>query len=77
MARTEGQSDFVFRPHPGEAPLAGPIDEASGPVELPRVKVLAPEASAFATKWMLRITLLMLLALALLCAIGPHLPSGG
>jgi hypothetical protein len=77
MARTEAQSDFVFRPAPVEEPLEGPIGDGTGPVELPRVKLRSSEASAFSTKWVLRLTFLMLLLLALLCAIGPHIPSGG
>ncbi len=76
MARTEAQSDFVFRPRVEQAP-AGPIDDGTGPVELPPAPRLSSEASATSTKWMLRITFLMLLALALLCTIGPHIPSGG
>ena len=35
-----------------------------------------PRASARATRWVLRITFLLLGLLALLLAIGPHIPSG-
>lgn len=33
-------------------------------------------ASELATRWVIRLALLLLAALALLCAIGPHIPSG-
>lgn len=73
MARTEGQSDFVFRPHPVE-PLDSAVGGEAG--ELPRAVMRTSEASEVSTKWMLRITFVMLLAFALLCAIGPHIPAG-
>jgi hypothetical protein len=70
MPRSSAQSDFsVSRPAEIELP------EAAGPVSLP----MAPsssEAGALATRWVLRATVLLLLALAVLCAVGPHLPSG-
>ncbi len=47
-------------------------------VELPeaRVEDTSGQASEGATKWMLRLTMFMLLVLALLLVIGPHIPSG-
>lgn len=35
-----------------------------------------PAASEAATKWVLRLTVVMLVLLALLLLIGPHIPSG-
>jgi hypothetical protein len=61
MARSSEQSDFTFDSPP-------PDDAAT---------TEAKSGSVFASKWLLRITLIMLVALALLCAIGPHIPAGG
>ena len=74
MARSEAQSDFsVSRPQvPAEAEIILPA--AAQPVSLAEAE--AGLAGAVATRWMMRITLLMLLALAVLCAVGPHIPSG-
>ncbi len=44
------------------------------PVALPAVD--RSEASAFATRWILRLTVAVLAALAVLCAVGPHIPAG-
>jgi len=71
MARSQAQSDFSVT-RPAEVLLP----PSAMPVALPRA-VAATEASEFATRWMLRLTLLMLAALAALCAIGPHIPAGG
>ena len=47
------------------------------PVALPRaIAATGTEASEFATRWILRLTLLMLALLAVLCAVGPHIPAG-
>jgi len=56
-----------------------PITEASGVVELPRLPraiVRTNEAGTRSTKWVMTATWLMLAILALICAIGPHIPSG-
>jgi len=37
---------------------------------------VSSEASAFATRWVMRLTVLLLVALAVLCVVGPHIPSG-
>jgi hypothetical protein len=71
MARSEAQSDFsVSRPVPAEVDLPA----VTRPVALPAVA--AGQAGELVTRWILRITLVMLLALAVLCAVGPHIPSG-
>lgn len=62
---------------PPEADLpAGPIGEATGPVELPRAVVRTTFASDRATRLVMAFTFIVLAALALLTMIGPHIPSG-
>ena len=69
MARSQAQSDFsVYRRPEIELPAV------AGPVTLPDAQ--GGQAGALATRWMMRLTLVLLLALAALCAVGPHLPSG-
>lgn len=51
-------------------PAAAAVVELSGETEL------AGQASELATRWILRLTVLMLAAFAVLCAIGPHIPAG-
>ena len=46
------------------------------PVALPRAQLISSEASELATRWVLRATMLVLFALAVLCMVGPHIPSG-
>jgi hypothetical protein len=69
MARSQAQSS-VTRSAEIRLPPSGT------PVALPRARA-ATEASEFATQWILRLTLVMLAALAALCAVGPHIPAGG
>jgi hypothetical protein len=38
--------------------------------------VRTPFAGEVATRWVMRLALFALLVLALVCAIGPHIPSG-
>jgi hypothetical protein len=53
-------------------------------VELPASAALialpgAPDSNAageLATRWVLRIAMVLLAALVVLCAVGPHIPSG-
>jgi hypothetical protein len=74
MPRSEAQSDFaVVRP---PAPVVIELPEIAGAVSLPRAQVRTTEAGAFATRWVMRATLLLLLALIVLCMIGPHIPAG-
>lgn len=56
--------------------LDGPIGDATGPVELPRVRLRTTEASARATRLVMMFTFVVLAALALLTMIGPHVPAG-
>lgn len=68
MPRSQAQSDFsVSRPVAAELPVGAAL------IELPR-----PDgwAGAFATRWVLRLTMLALAALAVLCLVGPHIPGG-
>src|SRR5690242_16702271 len=60
MPRSAMQSDFVVHQ---EQP---PIEEVDSP----------KAASARSTKIVMVITFIMLAVLALMCAIGPHIPSG-
>jgi hypothetical protein len=78
MPRSAAQSDFVVVSQPREVEVpAGPIGEATGPVELPRAVLRSPEASARATRVVMTFTFIVLGALALLTLIGPHVPAGG
>lgn len=70
MARSQAQSDFSVTRTP-EVPLPG----AAAPVELPAAE-RSTEASELATRWILRLTVVLLAALAVLCAVGPHIPAG-
>lgn len=45
-------------------------------VELPAARLLDPEPTDTQVKWTLRIVWFMLVALVLVCAIGPHIPAG-
>jgi hypothetical protein len=69
MARSAAQSDFSVTREPAHElpPGAAPValsDEAHG------------QAGELSTRWMLRLTVLLLLAFAVLCAVGPHIPAG-
>jgi hypothetical protein len=78
MPRSAAQSDFVVQSSPPtEAPPAGPIGEATGPVELPRARLRTPFASERATRLVMSFTFIVLAVLVLLTLIGPHVPSGG
>jgi len=80
MPRSAAQSDFVVQARPREEDPAelpvGPIGEATGPVELPRMAVRTPFASARATRLVMGFTFIVLGVLALLTMIGPHIPAG-
>lgn len=69
MARSMEQSDFA---------IVRDADVELPPSTDPIVLTVAPssEASEFATRWVMRVTVVLLAALALLCAIGPHIPAG-
>jgi hypothetical protein len=61
MARSAAQSDFSVSRDPEVA--TAQASEAS-------------QASELATRWVMRLTVVLLLALAVLCAVGPHIASG-
>lgn len=69
MPRSQAQSDFSVARAPELA-----LPDAAAPVALPASR--GSEAGEFATRWVLRLTVAALVALALLCAIGPHIPAG-
>jgi hypothetical protein len=71
MPRSSAQSDFVVRTV-GRG--GNHTEDAAG--ELPKAELVSTEASELATRWVMRWTWFVLVALALLCAIGPHIPSG-
>ncbi len=75
MPRSSAQSDFSVVRAPD--PVAVELPAAAGPVSLPRAELRTPEASARATRWILRATFVMLFALLVLCMVGLHIPSGG
>ena len=62
MPRSPLQSDFAVDPDP--------------PGKLPRAVLRSTDASARSTKIVMTFTWIMLAVLALMCAIGPHIPSG-
>ena len=70
MPRSQAQSDFsVIRAPEVRLPAS---TEA---VALPHAAELEG-ASEVVTRWMLRLTAVVLAVFALLCAIGPHIPGG-
>ena len=71
MARSAAQSDFSVSREPEVE-----LPEGAAPVALPSAAAVTTQAGAVATRWVMRITVLMLFALAVLCAVGPHIPSG-
>jgi hypothetical protein len=78
MPRSAAQSDFaVVTSDPERALQLIELPPAAGPVMLPRAELRSHEASAGATRWVLRATVLLLVALFALCAVALHLPPGG
>jgi hypothetical protein len=71
MARSAAQSDFSVA-RPAEVVLPATTD----PVALPDAEALRTQAGDLSSRWVTRATWLMLLALAVLCLVGPHIPSG-
>ena len=74
MPRSQAQSDFSVSPISRAAEVRLP--EAAVSVALPR-EAGFDGAGEFATRWVLRLTVLLLAAFAVLCAVGPHIPAGG
>ncbi|MBL0215097.1 MAG: hypothetical protein IPQ07_14565 [Myxococcales bacterium] len=75
MARSPFQSDFVIQRDEPPPPVTLP--EGADAVALPTATLRSPEASARATRWVLILTFVVLAALVVLCAVGPHIPGGG
>ena len=79
MPRSPLQSDFVITSAPAVEEVI--FDIVEGPqamevVKLPKAIVRTDQASARSTKIVMTFTWIMLAVLALMCAIGPHIPSG-
>lgn len=75
MPRSSLQSDFTV----SREPLAIEIPEGMSPeeaAELPRAFLRSQEATSRTTKIVMTFTFVMLAVLALICAIGPHIPAG-
>lgn len=75
MPRSSAQSDFAVVRAPDPAAVVE-LPPAAGPISLPRAQLRSTEASAFASRWIMRVTLVMLFVLFVLCMVGPHIPSG-
>lgn len=75
MPRSSAQSDFVIRAEP-EVLDDPELPQEAGAVGLPRARLRSNEASGFATRWVMTLTWVVLAALAILCVVGPHIPSG-
>ena len=71
MARSEAQSDFSVA-RPAEVVLPG----SAAAVALPDAEAIRAQAGELTSRWVMRATWLLLLALAALCLVGPHIPSG-
>jgi hypothetical protein len=70
VARSVEQSDFsIVRMPDVELP------DSAAPMELPGAP-RSNEAGELVTRWVMRIALVLLAALFVLCAVGPHIPSG-
>jgi len=70
MARSAAQSDFsVSRAPEIRLPASAEL------VDLPSGG-RSTFASEPATRWVLRLTAVLLFALAVLCVVGPHIPAG-
>jgi hypothetical protein len=75
MPRSALQSDFSVN----REPVAVEVPEGMSPeeaAELPRAFLRSNEATARSTKIVMTFTFVMLAILLLICAIGPHIPSG-
>jgi len=71
MPRTSAQCDFVLarEPEPVALPQVGQV------IELPLAKLRTSEASATATKWVMRLVLLTFILLGIVTVLG-HIPAG-
>lgn len=71
MAHSAAQSDFSVA-----RPLEVVFPATTDAVALPDAEAVRTQAGELSSRWVLRATWLMLLALAVLCLFGPHIPSG-
>ena len=71
MARSQAQSDFSV-----ERPAEVVLPASAQAVGLPDARAISAQAGELTSRWVMRATWLMLLALAILCLVGPHIPSG-
>lgn len=74
MARSPFQSDFVVQRD--EPPPPVELPEGADAVALPTATLRSNEASARATKAVYIVMFIVLAALVILCAVGPHIPGG-
>ena len=74
MARSPYQSDFVV--HRDEPPPPAQLPDGAQAVSLPVATLRSSEASARATRWVYILTFIVLAALVVICAVGPHIPAG-
>lgn len=69
------QSDFtVTREPPVEVVVATP--EGEKVIQVPRAELRTNEASARSVKWVYILTAIILFALVVITAVGPHIPAG-
>ena len=74
MARSPFQSDFTVTREPEPVPVELP--STADPVVLPKATLESNEASARSVKWVYILMFVVLAALALITAVGPHIPAG-
>lgn len=74
MPRSPYQSDFVVTREPPPAPA--PLPEGADAVSLPTATLQSSEASARSVKWVYICLAILLAALAIVTAVGPHIPAG-
>ena len=74
MARSPYQSDFVVEREPEPPPVVLP--GSADAVSLPKATLQSNEASARSVKWVYIVLLLLLAALVIVTAVGPHIPAG-
>lgn len=67
-----GQSDFTV----GPVATAEVQLEDGTTVQLPRAELRTNEASARSVKWVYILTAIVLFALIVITAVGPHIPAG-
>lgn len=69
------QSDFVVTRDP-PVEVVVELPEGAKVVHLPRAQLRTNEASARSVKWVYILTAIVLFALLVITAIGPHIPAG-